>query len=214
MIAVDLRVVGDVLRLVAVMRRAVPAAGEPRLREAGAAQVAAEHERDRPRDVALERQRHQVVHQPEVDVLALRQPERHVGCRLLHRVVHRDLDAALELADVVDVGVDARLVAGAEIGLERAELTDDRVEDAGVALPVAPPLLGAGAVAEQPLEHHARVDLRRQRLRRRRPRDRVGVGAAVAPVAVAEVAGVLDAELQRRQDRVLPVLAGDDADRW
>ena len=68
---------------------------------------------------------------------------------------------------------------------------------------------GAGAVAEQPLEHDARVHLRRQRLRRRRPGDRVRVGAAVAPVAVAEVAGVLDAELQRRQDRVLPVLAGD-----
>ena len=93
---------------------AVPAAVEARLGEAGAAQIAAEHERDRARDVALERQRHQVVHQPEVDVLALRQAERHVGRRLLHRVVHRDLDAPLELADVLDVGVDARLVAGAE----------------------------------------------------------------------------------------------------
>ena len=142
-------------------------------------------------------------------MLALRQPERHIGCRLLHRVLHRDADAPLQLADVVHVGVDARLVAGAEIGLERAELPDDRVENARVALPVAPSLFRARAIAEQPLEHHARVDLRRQRLRRRRPRDRVGVGAAVAPVAVAEVAGVLDAELQRREDRVLPVLVGD-----
>ena len=110
------------------------------------------------------RKRHQVVHQPEVLVLALRQAERDVAVRLLHRVLHRDLDAPLDLADVVDVGIDAHLVAGAKTGLERAELPDDGVENAGVALAIAQPLLGAGAVAEQPLEHHTRVHLRRQRL--------------------------------------------------
>ena len=34
---------------------------------------------------------------------------------LLHRVLHRDADAALELADVLHVGVEARPVAVAEI---------------------------------------------------------------------------------------------------
>ena len=127
----------------------------------------------------------------------------------LHRVLHRDLDATLQLTDVVHVRIDARLVASAEMGLERAELIDDRVENARVALSIAPSFFRARAIAKQPLEHHARVDLRRQRLRGRRPRDRVGVRAAVAPVAVAEVAHVLDAELQRRENRVLPVLVGD-----
>ena len=93
--------------------------------------------------------------------------------------------------------------------LERAQLARHRVEDAGVLLAALEPLLGARAVAEQALEHDARVHLRRQRQRGRGPRDRVGVGAAVAPVAVAEVPGVLDAELNRRQDRVLAVLLRD-----
>ena len=45
------------------------------------------------------------------------------------------------------------------------------------------------AVAEQPLERAARIDLHRQRRRRRRPRDRVVVRAAVAGRAAADVAG-------------------------
>ena len=47
-----------------------------------------------------------------------------------------------------------------------AELVNDRVENAGVALPLATAFVGARAIAEQPLEHDARIDLRRQRLRR------------------------------------------------
>ena len=77
-------------------------------------QVAAQHERGRARDVALERQRHQVVHQPEVHVLALRQPERHVGAGSFTELSIAISDAPLELADVLDVGVEPRLVAGAE----------------------------------------------------------------------------------------------------
>ena len=87
-IPVDLRVVGDVLRLVAVVRRAVPAAGESRLREAGAAQVAPQHEGDRTRDVAFEGQSHEVVHQLIMEMLALRQSERNVTGGFLCRVRH------------------------------------------------------------------------------------------------------------------------------
>ena len=68
---------------------------------------------------------------------------------------------------------------------------------------------GIRAVAEQPLEGHARIHFRRQRLYRRRPRHAVRVGAAVAPVAVAEVAVLFDAELNRRQDGALAVLLRD-----
>ena len=142
-------------------------------------------------------------------MLARRQPERNVGRRLVDRVLDGNLDPALELADVVHVCVEARPVPGAELLLERAELADDRVEDARVPPPVAHALLEARAVAEQPLEHDARVGLRRQRFGGRRPRNRVGVGAAVSPVAVAVVARVLDAELERRQDGVLAVPGRD-----
>ena len=174
----------------------MPGAHIPGFGECGAAQIAAEHERDRARDVAFERERHQVVHQPVVNMLAVRQPERHFGGRLLDRVLDRDPDAALELADVVDVRIDARFVAGAEVALERGELTDDGVEDARVPSPVASSFRRARSVAEQALEHEAWVHLGRQRLRRRRPGDAVGVRAAVAPVAVAVITRVLDAELQ------------------
>src|SRR4026207_1494892 len=128
------------------MSRAVPAAVEPRLREAGAAEVPAQHEGDRSGDVAFECQRHQVVHQAEVRVLALGKPERYVGRGLLDRVVHRDANPALQLANVVDVAVDAHLTAGAKAALDRPELTDNGVEDTRVALPIAPALLGARAV--------------------------------------------------------------------
>ena len=59
------------------------------------------------------------------------------------------------------------------------------------------------AVAEQPLEHGARVVLHRQRRRGAAPRDRVGVRAAVAGIARAGEVASFDGELQRRQLGVL-----------
>ena len=57
--------------------------------------------------------------------------------------------------------------------------------------------VAAVAVAEQPLENHARVDLHRQRRGRAAPRDRVRVGAAVAGVARPEHLGVFHGHLER-----------------
>ena len=66
-------------------------------------------------------------------------------------------------------------------------------------------------LAEQPLEHRARIDLHRQRRRRRAPGDRVGVGAAVSGRARADVAGeVLRRQFERREGRVLTDLRGHD----
>src|SRR5688572_16218951 len=130
-------------------------------------------------------------------VLALWKSERHLAVRFLDGVVHGNADASFELADVLDVGVDPRAIGSTQPGLERAELPHNRIKDAGVALPIPQPLLRAGTVSEQALEHDPGVDLRRQRRRWRRPRNGVGVGAAVTPVAVPEVAGVFDTQLQR-----------------
>ena len=70
--------------------------------------------------------------------------------------------------------------------------------------------VGAVAVAEQPLEHRARLDLHRQRRRRRPPRERVAVGAAVAGVARAEEVVGIAAELERGQLRLAAELPGGD----
>src|SRR5215467_1809914 len=70
-VPIDFGVLRNTLRLVAVMGRSVPASIEPGFGEALACQIAAQHESDRPRDVALEGKRHQVVHQTVMDMLAL-----------------------------------------------------------------------------------------------------------------------------------------------
>ena len=62
------------------------------------------------------------------------------------------------------------------------------------------------AGAEQQIERDARVADHRQRLARARPADRVGVGAGVVVVAAAGLIEVLDAELHRRDRRVLAEL--------
>ena len=72
---------------------------------------------------------------------------------------------------------------------------------------------GRGADAEQLIEHDARIAHHRQRLRRRRPADRVGVGARVAVGAAAGLVDVLDAQLHRRDRRVLAVAAARRSDR-
>ena len=59
------------------------------------------------------------------------------------------------------------------------------------------------AVAEQALEHDARIVLGRQRRRRRGPRQRVQVGAAVAVLALPGQEIEIDGELERRQRRAL-----------
>ena len=70
---------------------------------------------------------------------------------------------------------------------------------------------GCAAAAEHPLEHHARIDLHRQRRRRRLPVERVHVGAAVAGIAGADESGeVFGRHLERRERRVLADLPRDD----
>ena len=88
---------------------------------------------------------------------------------------------------------------------EARRFAGDEIEDAAVALDARLPRrrVGAAGRAEQPLEHRARIVLDRQRRRRRAPGDGVGVGAARPAVAGAEHRIRLDAELDRRQLRVL-----------
>ena len=86
----------------------------------------------------------------------------------------------------------------------RATDAGQPVEDALVLGAPLAALARRRADAEQLIEDHARVAHHRQRLRRRRPADRVGVGARVAVGAAARLVHVLDAQLHRRNRRVLP----------
>ena len=70
--------------------------------------------------------------------------------------------------------------------------------------------IGARAVAEQPLEDHARVVLRRQRRALASPTDRVGVRTRESGVARARGLARLDRQLQRRHLGLLPRLLGED----
>ena len=113
------------------------------------------------------------------------------------------LDAALDLADVLRIFVDAIAIVGAEAGFQSAELLDDGVEDALFGVAPSETLLGAGAIAEEALKHDARIHFHGQRRRGRAPRDGVHVTAAITDVAIADEACILDAEFERRQRRIL-----------
>ena len=110
------------------------------------------------------------------------------------------LDLPLDLAHAAQVLVELAPVRGPELARERLRAAQHHVEDAPAVgqAPRARRGVERDVVgAEQPLERHARVRLRRHRGRVRAPRDAVGVGAAVARVAVADGARLLAAELKR-----------------
>jgi hypothetical protein len=117
-----------------------------------------------------------------------------------------DLDAALDLADVLEVRVERCLSARPRPRLSSPMRLLTQSEDARVR---AHRLLRSSAVragSEQRVERHARIADDRQRLRRRSPADRVRVEAGVAVRASAGLVDVLDAELHRGNRRVLAEL--------
>ena len=72
-------------------------------------------------------------------------------------------------------------------------------------------LLRSGAVAEQAVENHARIDLHGKRRGGRAPGDRVHVGATEADVAGADQAAeILGRQFERRQRRLLADLLRRD----
>ena len=112
------------------------------------------------------------------------------------------LDAPFDLANVVEIAVHAQrgrmreaLFCSATVcsRIESRMLRSSRLRRRRCSV--------GAAVAEELFEHHLRAVLHRQRNGGRAPGDRVEVGAAVAGAAAQ--ADVLDAQLERRQRRVL-----------
>ena len=77
--------------------------------------------------------------------------------------------------------------------LQLGDFAGDRIEDAAVFALALRAFGGVGAIAEQALEDHARIDLHGQRQGRGAPGYGIHVGATVAYVADADQAGVFGA---------------------
>ena len=205
-VAVDLRQVRDELGHVVVVRQRVMRLGHADLRVGPRALLLADHEGDDARQVRLQRQQLQIHHQREVIL-----ERRRDALRLLER---RQLDVAL-LLGAGDAPLDVSHGIGillyldailrAEFGPQPGQLVVHRVQDALVLAHarLARAALGGAAVAEQALEHGARVVLHRQRLGGAAPCNRVGVGAAEDAGARAGVGRPVHRQLQRRQLRLL-----------
>src|SRR5262249_10065991 len=153
-----------------------------------------------PRQVALERQRHEVGQEADVLLIVLRHAARLLDARRGLGVAALDAGQAhLDLADAAEVLVELALVVAAELVTQRLGVVGDEVEDAAVVLLALGPgrlALALAAAAEEPLEDRPRVDLLAHRRRLGAPGDVRRVDAAVAGVAVAGLPAALAAELQ------------------
>ena len=118
------------------------------------------------------------------------------------------LDAAFHVPDRVEIFVELAAIALPEGALQVSHFRRDRVENAAILLDAREPRLrvGASGVAEQPLEHRARVVLHRQRRRVAPPADGAGVVAGVTLVAGARRLRRLDGHFQRRELGMFPHL--------
>src|SRR3989441_3456277 len=152
--------------------------------------------------------------QPDVLVERFRDAGRQIDLRHVCGRLGGELDAALDLANLVGVLIDRPAVAGAELLHQAGQLAADGIENAAVLPHARDAHLRSRAAAEESLEDRLWIELHRQRTgplnfagRRRQadPRDRVRVRAAIALTAVARArVRIFDRELQRRQQRLLP----------
>ena len=206
MIGVHLGEARDLVRLVLMMRQAVVRLVHAHLRIRTVVQIARHHEGEDAGDVRLKRQRHQVEHQADMGLVHLGGTDRRLGhLEVRPRLLLRPDDAAFDLAHVVQIFAEARLVAGAKPLLQSRRRLRHRIEDAASRTHPLEPLPRRAGAAEHALEHDARIDLHRQRRGRPLPRDGVHVGAAVADVAGADKAGeVLGGDFERGERRILP----------
>jgi hypothetical protein len=124
--------------------------------------------------------------------------QRHVELRA---VLFRAFDALLDGPHGLEVLGELHAVARPERALKTLHLIGHRIENAARVPRPREPLGGGAPLAEQAVEHHARLRLHRERRRRRSPRNRVGVETVRAAVARNRRRG-LDGELERRQLRV------------
>ena len=170
-----------------MVRQAVVRLVHPDLRIGAVVQVAGHHESEDARDVGLERQCHQVEHEADVCFEDLGGADGRFGnLQVGSGLLLGSYDAPLDLAHVVQVVAQPRLVTRPETLLEPRGRLRHRIQDAAASAHALEPFVHRAGTAKHALEHDARVDLHRQRRRRALPGNGVHVGAAVAHVAGAD----------------------------
>ena len=123
------------------------------------AQLARELERDDPRDVRLERQNLQIEH--ELRVIGECGGDADRPIEVGHRVVHRPglgtLDLPLDLANAVEILIDANTIGHAHALLEPRDVFAERIEQARPAAQRRAARGRVASLAEQALEDDARM---------------------------------------------------------
>ena len=153
-------------------------------------QFASEHEREDTRQVGLIRDRQQI--EQQLDVLLERLGHAHRRIRHVEqrfRLLLGALNAPLDLANVIEVLVEARTVARDRCRPARSGDRRPRNPAGCGRSSSAPDAFPSPAAAKQPLEHHARIDLHRQWRGVRLPAERVHVRAAEPRRAIADQTG-------------------------
>ena len=202
---IDLDQLLDALFVALMVRNRVMSVRDADLAIGAVAAVAAHHERRHARHVGLPGNHLEIDHELGIVhvVVGHRARPFHVRQLRQHVAVFGNLDAALDVAHRVEVFVELALVARADLALQPRDAAGHVIEDALLIVEPRAPRgrIGAVVIAEQALEHRARIDLGRQRAGFGPPRHR-HVRAGVSRVAIAGERLRLEAELHRRQLRV------------
>src|SRR4029077_16210305 len=120
------------------------------------------------------------------------------------------LDLPLDLANAVEIMIDANTIRYAHALLEPRDVSAEGIEQAGATAPRVAARGRVAALAEEALEDDARVRLGRERGGRRRPGEAILIHARVAVVAHASERVQVHRELERRQLRLAADLPGGD----
>ncbi len=191
-IGVDFRLVGNLLRVVAVVRDGVESFRYANFRISATAQLASQHERRDPCQISLEGEDLQVEHQLGVSLERVGNAGRLQHLRHLTRTLFfGQLDTPLDTPDRLEILVQRGPVLAVDRAGDTRHFLPDRVEDAG-ALPPAGQSDGrvrGATLAEQPFEHEPGVVLHRQRAGGSAPGERVRIHTGEAGVAGAAELG-------------------------
>ena len=197
----------------AVMRCRMESLVRAALREGAARRVTTGLEGKHAGHVRLECQHLNIEHELHVLRERIGNARRRLGQQpLLTTLVLRFhlLNATLELAHIFEILLHALTIGRAQVALERRHLAHHPIKDAAIVAAARRSVGIAAAGAKQQVKRGPWIADHRQRLRRRRPADRVGVRAGVVVRATAGLIQIFDAQLHRRNRRVLSDFARHD----
>src|SRR2546422_3028704 len=165
---IDLGNFRELLWIVAMMTRGMVRVRDADFRIRTVIELARQLEGDDPCDVGLKRQDLQIEQQLRVIGERHRYTNRslQIGYGIFRRPRLGALDLALDLANAVEVLINATAIGYSHSPLEPRDIVVERIEQAAPALQRSAPSGGGSAFAEEALEHNARMRLRGKRRRR------------------------------------------------